>query len=285
MGFEAKGFFKGASDFCKREAPTLMSIGALVGVAVTAFLAFKSSPKVDEVLKEAKEAKEKIKEMETKTTEETPEEERVTSDEIKKAKKDARVRKVIGLAKGLWPVGVAALATGALILGANHINLRRIAVYAGAYEVASGDLKKYKEKLNEVVGEKKAQEVRQAVSQEKVDERFKGMDPENDQLLIHHTGFGNQLFYDEWSGRVFESSEAAIERAFHESSNETLYEFVSLNEVYSRLGLSSIGAGNDMGLDGDTYPSFGKEWVTLPDGRRATSLSYHLGVRRKLGDM
>ena len=284
MSFEAKGFFKGASDFCKREAPTLMSIGALVGVAVTAFLAFKSSPKVDEVLKEAKEAKEKIKEMETKTTEETPGEERVTSEEIKKAKRDARIRKVIGLAKGLWPVGVAALATGALILGANHINLRRIAVYAGAYEVASGDLKKYKEKLNEVVGEKKAQEVRQAVSQEKVDERFKDVHP--DDVVIYHTGFGDQLFYDEWTGRAFTSSEAAIERAFSECSAEAILDmFVSANELYGRLGLDPVGAGKDVGLTGHTTPSYRDNWVMLPNGKRALSLYYDLSPRRRLGDM
>lgn len=284
MSFEAKGFFKGASDFCKREAPTLMSIGALVGVAVTAFLAFKSSSKVDEVLKEAKEAKEKIKEMETKTTEETPEEERVTSEDIKKAKRDARIRKTIGLAKGLWPVGVAALATGGLILGANHINLRRIAVYAGAYEVASGDLKKYKQKLNEVVGEKKAQEVRQAVSQEKVDERFKDVDPED--VAVYHTRGGDQLYYDEWSGRAFTSSEANIERAFSRCSKECmLSQFVSLNELYAELGLKTIGAGKDVGFTDYVEPAYRDIWVTLPDGRKAISLYYDLHVRRKLGDM
>lgn len=64
-------------------------------------------------------------------------------------------------------------------------------------------LAKQYEKTEEIVGKKKADEIKDAVSLDEV-EKYK-QDPISEEAIIH-TGFGNVLFYETITGRLFRSS-------------------------------------------------------------------------------
>ena len=280
-GIKVPGFMSELGAICRKNAPTIMSVTAVGGVFLTAYLAYKAKPKYDEVLKASEEAKKEIREKHTEVSESG--EETVDEEAVKKDMRHAMIDKIIGTVKVFLPAVLAGIVTGGLILGANHINLRRIAIYAGAYEIASGDLQKYKEKLSEVVGEKKAEEVEAAVSTEKVKE---ACGEDGHPTVIYQTGRGDQLYYDSWSGRFFRSDRAAIQEAITEIvENVPIQMFVSLNEWYEYIGLPEIGAGEEFGFSGRPYIKEEPNWVETPAGDKAIALSYTPKVRQRYGDL
>lgn len=281
-GIKVPGIMSELGAICRKNAPTIMSVAAVGGVFMTAYLAYKAKPKYDEVLKAAEEAKKEIKDKHTKVSESG--EETVDEEAVKKETRHAKIDKIIGMTKVFLPAIISGMITCGLILGANHINLRRIAIYAGAYEIASGDLQKYKEKLSEAVGEKKAEEVEAAVSTEKVKE---ACGEDGRPTVIFNTGRGDQLYFDKWSGRFFRSSKAAVQEAITEVTEAAVGEiYVSLNDFYAYLGLGAIGAGDEFGFYGRPYVRELDTWVETPAGDKAIVLEYSPKmIHNRLGDL
>ena len=116
--------------------------------------------------------------------------------------------------KVAWKYYVPALAAeaGAIacILSAKKIDAKRYAAVAAAYSLAESKLLKYEEKITEVVGEKKATAIKDAVAEEVIKEN----PVTNQQVLI--TDKGETLFYDSVSGRYFKGDRGKIEQAVNE---------------------------------------------------------------------
>lgn len=280
-GIKLPGVMTEVGAMISKNAPTIMSVVAVGGVFATAYLMFRARPKYESVIAAANEAKKEIIAKHT-TVSEDGEVETVDEQAVKKDMKHAKIDFIIGMVKVFWPVALSALATCGLILGANHINLRRIAMYAGAYEIASGDLQKHKEKLAEIVGEKKAEEVEAAVTNEEIKA---ACDVNGEPIVVHPTGRGDQLYYDKWSGRFFRSDRAAINEAITEVvENVGAQMFVSLNEFYAYLGLPEIAAGDEFGFYDRPYIKEETTWVETPAGDKAIALAYTPKIRNKWGD-
>ena len=113
---------------------------------------------------------------------------------------------------------------------------------AGAYKLSEEKLKTYEEKAKEILGDKKADEVHDAVAKELTP------DVPTDESLIVRTGKGIQLCYDMFSGRYFYSSVEAI-RTAESTLNKALVsgDGVTLNELYYELGLPEIKMGEAFG--------------------------------------
>lgn len=292
MGIKLPAALNTFGGFINREAPTIMSVGAVIGVALTAYLTYRMRPKVDEVIDAAKEAKEEInkaaeekrKEISKGSDKNKEEKLEEVEKEVKTKSKGVTVDTVIGVVKVVWPAVLIGVSTIVLIIGANRISVKRIAMYATAYEVASGDLKKTKEKMEEILGEQKAEEIKRAVTEDDIKE---ACDDNGHPKVIYNSGQGDQLYYDWWSGRFFRASEPAIERIFRRICQEvSVTMFASLNStLYSDLNLPDIGAGEDFGFGVDnTDPTFESYWVETPGGDKAIVLKYTLKIRQKYGD-
>lgn len=172
---------------------------------------------------------------------------------------------------------IVGASTIASVVGVHTIHTKRHAALAGLYAVTTGKLDDYREKAEELLGSKKTQQLNDAVAQKSVD----GAPFETSEVII--TQGGDQLCYDEWSGRYFYSSVAMIERGVG-LINMQLVEAgdASLNEYYDAIGLTPIPMGLRFGWSGTKLePRFGS--VTTPDGRAAVAVWFHEEPKEGLG--
>ena len=104
-----------------------------------------------------------------------------------------------------------------------------------------------------------------------------------DEGLITHTGNGNTLFKDEWSGRYFYSSRNAVENAFLTLNTRIISEnFISVNEANTELGLERTDAGDQIGWDiKDGLITYDFTSVLWEDGRQCVYLSYSIKPLRR----
>lgn len=167
--------------------------------------------------------------------------------------------------------------TIAAAVGVHTIHTKRHAALAGLYAVTSTKLDDYREKAEELLGAKKTQELNNSVAQKAVDRN----PPVDHEVLI--IGAGEELCYDEWSGRYFMGSVNKIEAAVNEV-NRLLIDNgdATLNDFYDYVGLTPISMGTRFGWSGAKIaPRFGT--VTSPDGRPAISFWFHNEPKDNLG--
>ena len=152
--------------------------------------------------------------------------------------------------KATWKCYIPAAVTGGMatvcLIGASSVSAKRNAALATAYTIADAALRDYQEKVVETIGEKKEQAVREAIAKDKIER-----DPvETREIII--TEKGNTRCYDAISGRYFTSDIESIRRAENVLNKRLMDEmYVSLNELYWELGLSSTNIGDEMGWNVD----------------------------------
>lgn len=141
------------------------------------------------------------------------------------------------------PAAVTGVASIACLVGASSVNARRNAALAAAYALSETTLADYKEKVVETIGEKKAQEVKDAIAKDKIEN-----DPVTRKEIIT-TDKGETLCYDALSGRYFKSDIEYIRRAVNNLNERLLFDtHISLNEYYDEIGLEEIfPMGEDLG--------------------------------------
>ena len=131
------------------------------------------------------------------------------------------------------------------IIGANSINLRRNAALASVYSLSEAALKEYQAKVIETFGEAKERKVRDDIAKDRLEKN-----PVSDKEIII-TGMGDTLCYESIGGRYFKSDIEKIRKIENKLNREMLNGemFLSLNDVYYELGLSSTSLGNELGWD------------------------------------
>lgn len=182
------------------------------------------------------------------------------------------------------PAIVSGLVSGGCILGSYHISSKRTAAIATAYEFANSSLLEYQQKVVEKIGEKKEAEIRHEINEDKI----KKNPPPEDYTMSYGGSKGGRedvmsqfndglyLYKDNYTGRYFRSNPEIIGKAEKRITERLPIEmWVSLNEFYWELGLSSVDVGEDLGfnvddgIDIDTSDS-----TKLPDGTTVTIMSY-----------
>lgn len=140
------------------------------------------------------------------------------------------------------PAAMIGVATIGCVWGANAIHMRRNTILVALYSLAEKAGEEYRAKVLENLGEKKEAEIRESISQDKINNN-----PVHDNQIIY-TGKGNVLFFDCVSGRYFESDIQKVRRIINDVNEEVIQEgFMSLNQFYARQGLDPIEIGYDMG--------------------------------------
>lgn len=167
---------------------------------------------------------------------------------IEERKLDLEVDKlpVKELVKTAGPCYVRPAITGvasiSCILGANAVNMKRSAALATAYALSETAFKEYKDKVVEVIGEKKEEKVHEDILQDKLDKN----PVSKDTIIV--TGHGTTLCYDSFCGRYFYSDPEFIKSVMNEINRQLLFNYyVSLNDIYSKLGLEETEVGDILG--------------------------------------
>lgn len=149
-----------------------------------------------------------------------------------------------------WKVYIPSVATALLssvcIIGANSVHMKRYAALSAACTMAETSLREYSDKVIETIGEKKEQEVRDAIAKDEVEKH----PVQNSEVLV--TGKGETLCYDSLSGRYFKSDIEKIKKAINDVNRRMLNEnSIALNEYYEEIGLAAVGIGESVGWDID----------------------------------
>ena len=127
------------------------------------------------------------------------------------------------------------------------MNARRNAALATAYQLSQTALTEYKKKVVETIGEKKEQVIKDKIAKDKIEN-----DPISKRGDVIITEKGNTLCYDAISGRYFKSDIDQIKKVVNELNRKMLSEmYISLNQFYTALGLSTTTLGDELGWNID----------------------------------
>lgn len=151
--------------------------------------------------------------------------------------------------KVAWKPYIPAAVTGAVsiacIIGASSVHARRNAALATAYQLSTTALSEYKEKVVETIGEKKEQQVRDKIAQDKVN---KHPVSSSEVMMLSSDGV---MFLEPTSNRYFVKDSKESVREIVNDLNERLTsgmeEYISLSEFYDEIGLSHTEVSDDLG--------------------------------------
>ena len=210
--------------FLKKNSATILTVAAAAGIIATSVLSAKVGVKASRVLAHKEEEKgEKL------TFEET--------------------------ISAVWtiyiPPIVAGASTIACVFGANILNQRQQASLASAYALIDSSYKEYKAKLKELYGEEAHNNIIDAIAAKKCEDVYisaGGLESAYNQEIESDTE--PRLFYDEYSGRYFESTiEKVLLAEYHLNRNYILRGFARLNDFYEFLGLEQTDYDEAVGWD------------------------------------
>ena len=195
--------------FLGRNASTILTCIGGIGVIATAVMSAKATPKAMTRIELAQEEK---------------------GEELTK------FEKVQAAAPSYIPAVLMGMSTIACVFGANILNKRNQAALMSAYALLDNSYKDYKKKVIDIYGEEADAEVRTAIAKDRYEEGSMIVNP------------GNQLFYDEFSGRYFESTmEKLISAQYAINRKIQLEGGAYLNEFYEELDIPPTDYGEHLG--------------------------------------
>ena len=220
--------------FVKRHGATILTYAGGVGVVLTAVTAVKATPKAIRLLEEA---------------------EREKGEELTKWE-------TIRVAGPKYiPSILIGASTVVCIFGANVLNKRHQAALVSAYTMLDSSYKEYRQKLKELYGEEAHEEIMNAIAIEKAEDMYirnvymcGTCDLTSDDSCSDPV-----VFYDEHSGRFFESTiEQVLQAEYHLNRNYILRGYSFLNEFYEFLGIEETEYGSVLGW---TPTDDGEYWI------------------------
>ena len=246
----------------EKKTPTILTAFGVLGVFKTAKMAYNAGMRSTPILEASRRDLEDVRPSNKETKREI----------IKDTVKDMAPIVVPPIAMGI--------ATSACIIGAHKVSSKRIATLSAAYTLTETAFKDYKSKAEEVIGRQKAQQVREAISKDKVEKN----PPPKDTSQIVMTGDGDVLCMDSYSGRYFRSNAQKIGSAINQLSRDVMsWQYVSLNDFWDLIGLQRLPMGDDFGWNVDDCPKgmlpISTTAVLTSDGQPCLCVDYDASLR------
>ena len=224
------GLIESSKLFLEKNSATILTCIGAAGVVGTAVLTTKATIKASKLLEEAENEKG---------------EELTTLETIRVAGPSFILAAVTGVS------------TIACIFGANILNKRHQASLVSAYALIDNSYIVYKNKVKELYGEETHNNIIDAIAKEQCKDDHISAGG----VILNYSQEINEeseprLFYDEYSGRYFESTiENVLLAEYYLNRNYILRGFARLNEFYDFLGLEPTDYGNVVGWDvcGEIY--------------------------------
>ena len=206
----------------RHSAEIFLGVG-IVGIGTSLILAVKATPKAMELI------------------------------EQKKEEEKAEKLTVVDTVKATWkcyiPTAVTTVATVMCLMKSKSEHTKRTAALATAYEFSRTALEQYKDKVVEVIGEQKANEVKEEVAKETVE---KAVNQNKSSVIMMNNNSDDVWCVDSLSGQLFLSSIDKINKAENEINYTLLNEgYTSLNTFYSLLGMEATRLGSELGWNID----------------------------------
>jgi hypothetical protein len=237
---KAADFFKKLQKLAIDNSPTILTGIAVAGTVTTAYLTGKATYKAAQILSEESpylEPKEKV--------------------------------------LLTWKLYIPAAGTGMLtvisIIGANRIGTRRAAALVSAYTLSEKMFDEYKDKVVEKIGQKKEQEVRDELAQDRVNRN-----PVNENSVII-IGGKSVLCYEAYTGRYFLSDMETLKKAQNDVNymvNNNFY--ASLTDFYDKVGLPKTSISDEVGWNCNKLLELNFSTAITEDGRPCLTIDYQV---------
>jgi hypothetical protein len=254
----------------RKNSPTILFVGGIVGVVATTVLASRATLKLDGVLDDTQknlEAAKKVSELGRKD---------YSDDDYKKDVIYIYARATTDVVKLYTPAVLVGFASIAALTGSHHILSKRNAGLTAAYAALDRAFGDYRKRVVDEYGIEKDREFRYELEDRKVIRESDGKE-----VTVRRIGpnepSGYARFFDQlnpnWKNRP--EYNLLFIKCQQNWANDVLRArgFIFLNEVYDNLGIehSSSGAvvGWVIGDDGDNYVDFG-----IFDGNNAGSRDF-----------
>ena len=194
--------------FLSRNGSTILTCMGGVGLVATAVLTAKATPKAMARVEDAREEK---------------------GEELTKAET------AIAAAPAYIPPIITGAATLVCMFGANMLSKRQQASLVSAYALLDSSYKEYRNKVNDLYGEAADDNVKAEIAKDKYEESDIETNPEL------------KLFYDEFSGRYFNSTIEKVQQAEYEINRDlNMRDYATVNEFYEYLDIEPIDGGDEM---------------------------------------
>ncbi len=226
--------------FASKHAPKILTCAAIAGVALTAITSHRAGVKATKIVL--------INEP------------------------DATLKERLKLTWQEYVAPVAfGLVTAITILQLNRVHSARTKAVVALYGLAQTALSEYKDKVKDVLGERKARQMDDDIAKERMEKT-----PRTNvtQLMECKTG---HLCYDKYTARYFVSSMEELRKIQNDVNDLILRDlYISLNEVYYMLGLDECELGNELGWGWDTTGQLEFKFSThmTPEGVPCIVLDY-----------
>ena len=222
--------------FVKKNGPTILTCIGSIGVVVTSVMAIKATPKAIVLLEDARAEK---------------------GDDLTK------FEKVMVAGPTYIPTIIVGASTIACVFGANILNQRQQAALMSAYALLDSTYKEYQSKVVYLYSEEADSRVKKEIAKDK----YLG-----DDKLIDN----DALFYDEFSGRYFESTNAKVLKAEYKTNKKISdHGGACLNDFYCALGLEPTKYGDRLGWSvNDLSLDFRHEKFILDDGLEGCIITF-----------
>ncbi len=228
-----KNFGKEVVEKVIKNRPVITTVAALGSLALTAVIIYRETPKIKKV-KEEHDIK--IDEIDS-----NPE---LSEDEKKAKKHDAMIESAKDIAIPVGKIAGGIILTGALIISINKAHSLKTEALIAAYEVSKGKVKGYEDILPEVVGPKKAEEIKTKVMGDVANEHAerRGFSNQNVCIMDDSTCICRDVFGNQWIGTYNDIEEAK------NNLNADLQDCdCSLNDFYDYLpGCNRTSFGDEM---------------------------------------
>ena len=222
--------------FVKKNGPTILTCIGSIGVVVTSVMAIKATPKAIVLLEDARAEK---------------------GDDLTK------FEKFMVAVPAYIPTMIVGASTIACVFGANILNQRKQAALMSAYALLDSTYKEYQSKVVDLYSKEADSQVKKEIAKDKYldDDKLVGNDA---------------LFYDEFSGRYFESTNAKVLKAEYETNKKiSEHRGVCLNDFYCALGLEPTRYGDRLGWSvNDLSLDFRHEKFILDDGLEGCIITF-----------
>jgi hypothetical protein len=219
-------YFKMAKRAVKKHSPEILTGLGIAGMITTTVLAVKATPKALALI----------------------EEEKYMRDESGRVKLEP-----VEIVKVAWkpyiPAVLLGCASASCLIGANSVHSRRHAALYSAYKLSETALSEYKDKVAELVPEKKVKEIKQKLAEDKVEKVIeRESEPVRNKSNVIVASDGDVWFIDPFTNGTFLSSTSKIDAAINRINKQMMSDmFVSLSDLYDELGLDHTNCSDYIG--------------------------------------
>ena len=185
----------------------------------------------------------------------------------------------VEVVKSTWKAYVPAVGLGLVgvvcLIGAARVSSARNAAFAGAASIAEKALYEYQQKVVDILGEDRANEIRDELAKDHIQKIDTFQDAGINNTVLCCRGTGDTWIYDPITDRKWKSDLETVRAAMNDFNHDLIGGvYGTLNDWYYCLGVKGVSIGDDLGWCSDKLLDIRFAAMVLDNGEPAIVLDY-----------